>query len=420
MDFHPPIRAEGVRAHLGVHPALCAGLLLAAVGLFRAVPAGATDAQDNEPVVAIWRPLVADPREAEFKMQWVTFHEDWRYGTNITDPASHGGYVPQQGVYWDVAFGGNFHVYAGGADHDTDGRSTLHQVGLMAAVFGDFAKTGAMLTNADYQIGPTADLRWGGHDPGSVVPNGDACWSMRAMVFHRSTHLGDEYLSQGAFGDNQAGADTSGLFLFPPVKRVNLSFQAARLVIGREVPLGRTPGRRGVVRAYAGGELKLRFAQLPKNFRSPVVQLGLEYYSREGSKTFEPSGVARALNVLFAKLKVPAVTGETVAGVDVKLAKPYNFAGGDNPAGGAEVWTPHLFSEVPYGREYRHYAASWHGMAGFRFFGLSRRDALYSGAPSVTLGWQFYSGYSPNGQFLDQRLSYRPALYAMPSISLGF
>ena len=361
---------------------------------------------EAEPVVPIWRPLIADPREADFKMQWVTFHEQWRY-------------VPQQGVYWDVAFGGSFHLYAGGADHDKTGRSTLHQLGLMAGVFGDFARTGAMLTNADYQIGPTFDLRWGGHEPGEVIPNGDACWSMRAMAFHRSTHLGDEYLSQGAFGNNQVGADTSLMFTRPPVKRVNLSFQAARVVIGREQPIGRVPGHRAVLRAYAGAELKLRFAQLPTNFRSPIYQAGLEYYSREGSKTIEPTGFAAVLNRLFTHLKWPLVTGETVAGVDLKLAKPYNFASGDNPNGEGELWTSHLFSEVPYGREYRNFGSAVHGMAGYRFFGWSRRESLFSGAPSVTIGWQFYSGYSPNGQFLDQRLSYRPAMYVMPSISLG-
>src|SRR5262245_42313578 len=68
--------------------------------------------KDDEPVVPIWRPLLADPREADFKMQWVTFHEDWRFGTDITDSTTHGGYVAQQGVYWDVSFGGNFHFFA--------------------------------------------------------------------------------------------------------------------------------------------------------------------------------------------------------------------------------------------------------------------------------------------------------------------
>src|SRR5689334_22627540 len=85
-------------------------------------------AHDDEPVVAIWRPLMADPREAEFKMQWLTYHESWRYGTDVGNPASTGGYVPQHGVYWDVAFGGNFHLYAGGADTDKTGHSTLHQL----------------------------------------------------------------------------------------------------------------------------------------------------------------------------------------------------------------------------------------------------------------------------------------------------
>src|SRR5262245_1368544 len=318
---------------------LCVALLGLVIAAYAPTRAAAADSQEK-PVVPIWRPLIADPREAEFKMQWVTFREDWRFGTDVADSTTHGGYTRQEGVYWDVSFGNSFHLVASGADHDSTGRSTLSQVGMMAAVFADFAQAGAMLTNADYQVGPTLDLRFGGHDPHSVVPNGDACWSLRALLFHRSTHLGDEYISQGAFGRNQSSSDSSHLFRFPPVKRVNLSFQAFRVTIARETPLRRSGPNRSLLRIYGGLELKTRFKRIPKDFSSPIYQAGLELYGGEGEKDIEPRGFARMVNGALGWFNLPLITGEALMGVDMKVAKPFAFASVDNPSGYAEVWTP--------------------------------------------------------------------------------
>ena len=40
--------------------------------------------------------------------------------------------------------------------------------------------------------------------------------------------------------------------------------------------------------------------------------------------------------------------------------------------------------------------------------------------PEWRLALEWYRGYSPNGQFLDQRLRYRPRAYVLPSLSANF
>jgi hypothetical protein len=36
------------------------------------------------------------------------------------------------------------------------------------------------------------------------------------------------------------------------------------------------------------------------------------------------------------------------------------------------------------------------------------------------VSFEWYRGYAPDGQFLDQRLRYRPRLYVIPSITAHF
>src|SRR5204862_4945259 len=40
---------------------------------------------------AVFRPLIADPRESLSRWRFVGYTEDWRYGTDITDSTSRGG-----------------------------------------------------------------------------------------------------------------------------------------------------------------------------------------------------------------------------------------------------------------------------------------------------------------------------------------
>ena len=76
--------------------------------------------------------------------------------------------------------------------------------------------------------------------------------SGRARVYHQSSHLGDEYL----------------LRVHP--ERVNLSFEAAELIVARDF---------GTVRGYAGGEYLVRHE--PSDLKPGVLHAGLEW--RPGS-----------------------------------------------------------------------------------------------------------------------------------------
>jgi len=178
------------------------------------------------------------------------------------------------------------------------------------------------------------------------------------------------------------------------------------------------------MRVYAGGEPTLVCARLwgvggitPHNFHSPTARGGLEYRSSGESALATGDWPARLLNRLA---RGQGFDSEWLAAVDLRLAKPYNFASADNPSGDTEVWTPHLWSAVPYGREFRHYAGSWHAMLGTA---LHHRPQGIAGAVGRPLGpeWivalDWYRGYTPDGQLLDQRMRYRPRGYVVPSVT---
>src|SRR5262249_18013920 len=107
------------------------------------------------------------------------------------------------------------------------------------------------------------------------------------------------------------------------------------------------------------------------------------------------------------------------------LAKSYDFASCDNPSGSGEMWTPHLWTECDYGHEFSAYSGSWHAVAGIALFQrLQRvRDVAHQGqrfAPGIHFTLERYRGYSANGQFLDQRLRYRPVAYVLPGMTVHF
>ena len=75
-------------------------LLLALGTLASTLPASAA---------AVFRPRVADPREAESRWRMVSYTADWRYGTDLTDSTSHGGFEnDRQGLEWEAAGGHTF------------------------------------------------------------------------------------------------------------------------------------------------------------------------------------------------------------------------------------------------------------------------------------------------------------------------
>ena len=64
---------------------------------------------DSARAEAVFRPLIADPRESLSRWRFVGYTEDWRYGTDITDSTSRGGVErDRRGLIWEVAGGNRF------------------------------------------------------------------------------------------------------------------------------------------------------------------------------------------------------------------------------------------------------------------------------------------------------------------------
>lgn len=380
------------------------------------------------PTVRLFRPVLADPRENQFRMKWVRSVEDWRYGTDVTDSLSTGGHEERRGVTWDVGFGETFR---------TDPWKKMfgkhppiwqrYQLGIPAGVFANFDRAGATLVNADYQFGLSADFLVHGDVTAADDIDGfrKAVWAVRVMGYHRSTHLGDEYLSQGRFGRNANGLpDASAEFDRPPVKRSNLSFESSRVLVSVEKAPGGWFGS-STVRGYGGFEKK--FGKLashaPANFSSAIYQAGLELRHHGNADAIGENWFAWLQNLIYPDDH--EVVSEWIGALDFKLAKPYEFSLADSPPGAtSETWTPHLWTNGTGGREFAHYAGSWHGMIGAAIYRRTDRSHPRTHGPMasfmpmeavVALDW--YHGYSPNGQFLDQKLRYGPWT---PSLTLHF
>jgi hypothetical protein len=258
------------------------------------------------------------------------------------------------------------------------------------------------------------EIQWNGDPSLEQPPFKRALWTSRLAILHRSSHLGDEYLALGAFGRNQEGlAEPSTLFDRPPVKRMDLTYEVVEALLAFEwAPLAGNAS----ARVYAGGDKKFLLpwgigARDPNNFESPTARVGLEWRSA-GNAWDPPDGwVTRALNAIA---RDPIVESGWIAALDLRLARPYNFASCDNPTGFGEAWTPHLWTTCPYGREFDAYAGSWRGMIGATILPRSFGNSEWV----VALEW--YRGYSSSGQFLDQPLRYRPRSYVVPSITAKF
>src|SRR5206468_3526817 len=127
------------------------------------------------------------------------------------------------------------------------------------------------LLDTDYQFGGSLDVLWqGDYAPEQgIMSFARSAVTSRLTLYHRSSHLGDEYLAFGRFGRNQEGYAPGGLpFDRPPVKRVDLSYEAVSLVVSLERSNGRSPA---TLRAYGGGELKVDMpwgigGLVPRNF----------------------------------------------------------------------------------------------------------------------------------------------------------
>ncbi len=375
----------------------------------------------------LFRPVTADPRESQSRWRMSHYVEDWRYGTDVTDSTSRGGVVHnRQGVSWEVSAGEVFRWMPLERIGRWRGPWVRYQLGVPAAMFSRFDGTGILL-NTDYQFGVSFDALWRGafDRERGVTDYNHAVVTSRLTVMHHSSHLGDEYIAQGAFGRNQVNPPYQGARLdHPPVKRVDLAFEDVAFTLSIERS---GPDAKASLRAYAGGEAKLVFPRrwrigglTPENFHSPSARCGLEYRSSAQSELPTGELPSRLLNRL---VRSPYFDSEWIAAIDLRLAKPYNFASADNPSGDTEVWTPWLWTASPYGREFRRYAGSWRALVGTSI----RRRSVATGSPLarpvgpewiVALEW--YRGYTPDGQLLDQRLRYRPRGYVVPSVTAHF
>ncbi len=223
------------------------------LGLALALVAGAAPLAWAGHERTLFRPLTADPRENQFRMKFAQYTEDWRFGTDITDPASSGGSEQRSDISWDVGIGGAVRW----DPLESLGFLSpwkLCQISVPAGIYANFDRVGSELINADYQFGVALDMVWSGSvsTTHGVEDFNRPLWVTQLSVYHRSTHIGDEYLALGDFGTNQQGHPNEGdLFAHPPVKRVNLSFEALRAITSVEwAPRRIDPA---TLRVYGGG-----------------------------------------------------------------------------------------------------------------------------------------------------------------------
>jgi hypothetical protein len=135
---------------------------------------------------------------------------------------------------------------------------------------------GDALVNTDYRVG--LPLTWRG-----------GALSMRARVYHQSSHLGDELI----LGGNAP-------------RRLNLSFEALDLLVGWE---------RGGFRLYGGGSHTLSTST--DAYKGGTVQVGLDYVSP------------------------PLVFGQRLtAGLDVKWLEPADWGSGVSAKAGIKLGGP--------------------------------------------------------------------------------
>jgi hypothetical protein len=149
----------------------------------------------------IFCPLIADPKEARSFVSFLrgTFR-------SLDDPSGEGTSIASVGL------GDSFGLVRWGGPRAGEGVQ-LDIIGSIFAQF-DLGTSSNDLINADYVIGLPLTFRRSG-------------FSVRARVYHQSSHLGDEYL------------------LRDDIQRENLSFESVELLASQEL---------GPLRLYAGGE----------------------------------------------------------------------------------------------------------------------------------------------------------------------
>jgi opacity protein-like surface antigen len=232
-------------------------------------------------------PLVADPKQPHFFATWL-----W-----ITSPIVTG-QVASVGLGEEIAL--------------ARGHAHKWEVSVAAGVFSQFNMETRSndLINTDFIIGFPFAYRTG------LV-------SIRARIYHQSSHLGDEFI------------------LNTNPTRVNLSFEAAELLVARDV---------AGLRVYGGGEYIVRHE--PSDLRPGLVHAGLEY--RHGRRVVHLGGLG---------------DGHAFVALDVKSAQE------------------------------RKWRVGWSGRAGVAF-----RLDTGDGSRLMSLQLQGYTGPAPYGQFYQKNV----------------
>jgi hypothetical protein len=228
--------------------------------------------------------LVADPKEPEFFATYL-----WQRSPRL---ASRLG---------SVGFGQTIALL----------RTRDWQLSIAAGVFSQFDLTSktADLMNTDYLVGlPLAYRR------------GDM--ALRLRLYHQSSHLGDEYM------------------IHAHAQRVDLSFEAAELLVSRDVAQWRV---------YGGGEYM--FTHSPADLKPGVLHAGLEYH--------QPGSLVR-LGRLAAGRLVAALDGRSVQDRDWQVGWSFvtglELAGPLLPPGSGWRWSVQLKGyrgPSPYGEFFR-------------------------------------------------------------------
>ena len=208
-----------------------ARLLGLAVLLAAPPPLGAQDGART------FAPLIADPKQPHFFAAWL-----WVTSPIVTGQAS------SIGLGEDIVL--------------MRAPRRRWELSVAAGVFSQFNMQSSSndLINTDFIIGfPLAYRVAGG-------------LSARARIYHQSSHLGDEFI------------------LNTNPTRVNLSFEAAELLLARDL---------GRFRVYGGGEYLLRHE--PSDLKPGLLHAGLEYRPARGIVRVGGLGEASALLALDAK-----------------------------------------------------------------------------------------------------------------------
>jgi hypothetical protein len=267
---------------------LVGALLMAALVGSRGIGAQApTDGARSERVV--FEPLLADPQEPQFFATYL-----WARSPRL---GSHLG---------SVGFGQTIGLV----------RGRDWQVAIAAGVFSEFNMQSSTtdLLNTDYLVGVPITYRRGS-------------FATRFRVYHQSSHLGDEYL------------------LHNHAQRVDLTFQAAELLVANEASRWRVYGGGGYI-----------FAHAPADLKPGVVHGGLEYR--------QPRALLRLGR--FA-------TGRLVAGLDAKSSEDHKWQVGWSVVTGLELYDP----DVPLGSG-RRWSVLLKGYTGPAPYGEFFRDHVSS------------------------------------------